>query len=826
MRRAVTSAAPAALGICLVVSPQLLGGAYGWGISIIAALAGTACLLASWAARSDGLKAPLDLPSAALFACVAWTVLQAVPLPRGLTGGLQPEAVELADTAAALIDAAQSSSVPLSISPGSTRAEIVKGAGTLAAFFAAWLLASLGHRRRVAQLAALSTLAMSLVALGHLAAGAERVFGLYEPVHASRDAIAPLVNDNHLSGFLAMGVPVWIGLALEEEERGIRIGYLTAAAVVGASALLSPSRGGVAALVCGVIAIGVLGLARRRGGEKRDVGTAFAAIGATAAAIAGLGLYVGAEALFRDFERGDASKVDLATRGLALSLEHPWFGVGRGAFSAAFVSENAQEVRFTHPENLLAQWTSELGLVVAVVVLAILAWAVLRGVAAARSWARLGAAGGLIAIIVHDLVDFALEMSGVAVVAAALLAIVIAPLRSSRSRPPREVRAWAAAAAAGGAALLAVASVGWRIDDESAFALQTRLTLLIRQGDRREFRECLRHAVRLHPAEPAFLLLGGAEATRHGDPRALAWLNRAMVRAPAWSSPHLETARYLASRGRATQAFLELRAAEERRAGSGTALAAQILEQRPEATGELVRISGTDAVGREFLNQVARGLPLQHEAGIGIDAHLARDGVPAARARQARRALAARDPQRALAVLEPVRDPRDATIQLLRAEAMIELGQPERAVQVLEGALRSTERPEAVLALRARAQAAAGDAEAMRATMEEIRARAGGRASGLAAAWVMQGRHEDQLGNHGAALAAFHQADRLAPESSGLTSAAAMLERMGDLGRAERTYAELCRRTGPESPACGARERVARRLAESRPLGAQPLGTP
>ncbi len=328
---------PAALGVCVVVSPQLLGGTYGWGMAIIAALAGVAALTAAWSARADGLKVPVDLPSAALIVTLVWTILQAVPLPRAVTELLQPEAVRMADTAAKLVDTPEPSWVPLSISPGATRAEVVKGSAVVAAFFAAWLLIGLGHRKRVFQLVALSTLVMALVALGHLAAGATDVFGLYTPIDGAPPLVAPLVNPNHLSGFLAMGVPLWVGLGLEEEDPGIRIGHFVAAAVVGACALLSVSRGGVAALVCGLLALGALGLVRRKERSKRDAGTTWASIAATVAAVAGLGLYVGAEALFRDFEHGDASKLEIGANGIALAIEHPWVGVGRGAFSEAFV---------------------------------------------------------------------------------------------------------------------------------------------------------------------------------------------------------------------------------------------------------------------------------------------------------------------------------------------------------------------------------------------------------------------------------------------------------------------------------------------------------
>lgn len=825
MRRATTYLAPVALGVCLVVSPQLLGGAYGWGVAISALLAGLACAAAAWTARADGLDAPLDRPSAVMLGLLAWTAIQAVPLPRAITELAQPEAVAMADASAALIESDAPSFVPLSISPGATYGEVVKGAAILASFFAAWLLVSLGHRRRVAQLVALSAMAMAVVALGHLAVDAERVFGLYAPRETGSNLLAPLLNANHLSGFLAIGVPLAIGLALDEEDPGKRIGYLVGATVIGACALLAVSRGGVAGLVCGLLALGALGLARKRRNGARDVGTTYATIGAAVAAIAGLGLYVGAEALFRDFEHGDASKLELGANGLALALEHPWVGVGRGAFSAAFVSQHGASVRYTHPENLLAQWTSEWGLVLALVLIGTLAWALVRSIAAARTWTRLGAAAGVIAAVVHDLVDFVLEMAGVAVVAAALLAVVIAPRRRSRTRlERRSVRAWHSAALVSGVTLLAVATLGWRIDRDGADALQERLIQLA--GDERAFRATLLEAVRLHPAEPVFPLLAGAQAVRSDDERAISWLNRAMVLAPGWASPHVESARFLAQRGRVTQAFLELREADERQPGSGAGLACTLLERRPASVTELLRIAGegNDAAAR--LEQVARCLPLDHDAAVAIDARLIEHGSSSAHVREARRRVESGDPQGALAILEPVRSEPDLDVQLAHANALLALEDHARALRVLEQAESLTERPDRVLALRARAEAAAGDAEAMRATMERVRSRARGRARPLAAAWITQARLEQHLGNDGAALAAFQRAHSLDPDSQGLAGVAQLAERTGDLGRALRAYGELCRGAGEGSPHCVARERIERRLAESPPPFAQPPPTP
>lgn len=808
--------APSSLGLCLIISPQLLGGAYGWGIAIGAALAGLACAIAAWSARADGSTATIDRPSAMLLVLFAWTAVQALALPRALTSLAQPEAVAMADATAKLISTAPPSWVPLSLSPGSTRTEVVKGAAIVASFFAAWLLVSLGHRRRVAQLVALSTLTMALVALAHLAAGAELVFGVYAQRETGTPLLAPLLNPNHLSGFLSLGVPLAIGLALDESEPGKRIAYLTAGAVTGATALLAVSRGGVLGLFCGLLALGAFGLARWRRGV-RAIGTAYATIGAAVAAIAALGLYVGAEALYQKFERGDTSKLELSQKGLALALDHPWFGVGRGAFSAAFVSQHGSDQRFTHPENLLAQWTSEWGVFAALALFGVLAWALLRSMATARSWTQLGAAAGVIAIVVHDMVDFALEMSGVAVVAAALLATAIASRRRSRTRRRRGrvLLAWQGALGVGIVALVASLVLGPRLDRQSAEGLES--LLIERMDDATAFRETLLEALRLHPAEPVFPLLAGARAVRWRDEQPMPWLNRAMALAPGWASPHLEAAHFLAQHGRASQALLELREADERQPGTSARLTCAILEERPELTAELLRITSRSPEGIERLERVARCLPLEHDATAAIDARLMEDGANRAHVRSAQRRLDAGDARGALTLLEPIQHEADLEVQLARARMLVALEEHEQAARVLERAEALADRPERlldVLFASARARAAAGDAEGMRAVLERARDRVGGRARRLASIWMTQGQLEERLGNEAAALAAYHRAHRLDADSAGLARVARITEQSGDFASALRAYEELCQRRGEGSGDCAARDRVARRLAE------------
>jgi hypothetical protein len=173
---------------------------------------------------------------------------------------------------------------------------------------------------------------MAVVALAHLAAGAARVFGMYEPVLTGANLLAPLLNGNHLSGFLSMGVPILLAAGLEARERGVRILGMTAAVVVGATTLLAVSRGGATSLVVGMLTLGLL--------PSSQAASAPARIDRRHAAHHrwhggdGRGLRPRRRrGLYADFGANDLSKIELAQRARA-AIQNAWVGVGRDGFSA------------------------------------------------------------------------------------------------------------------------------------------------------------------------------------------------------------------------------------------------------------------------------------------------------------------------------------------------------------------------------------------------------------------------------------------------------------------------------------------------------------
>lgn len=807
-----------ALTLTLVVAPQLLGGVFGWGIALIAALAAITGSLAAAATR--GTHALRPWLGALALALLGWTALQATPLPRAVASALQPLATEVWDDAARLLGGPAPSWIPLSLSPHDTWTEVLKLGAVACVFFASMSLATRSWRRAILVAAAGSVALMAAVALCHLAAGAESVFGLYQPRYAARILVAPLMNRNHLAGFLGMGVPLMLCLALDAPSPARRGGWFAAAVVTGVTVLLAASRGGVASLACGITLVGLLGVARKKssGGQGRSP---LILIGAATASLAGIGLYVASETLFRDFERGDLGKLELAGAGLGLALDHPWIGVGRGAFSSALVADHGAQYRYTHAENWLAHWSSEWGLVVTAVLVVAIAAAARHAIRRARSWPRVGAIAAVGSILTHDLVDFALEGLGVAVVAAAVAGAAIAP-RRPKTAPSRLSSARLSLVALAVVTVGGVLLHGLSIDGSSRRALQAQLERELLDGEHEAFAATLERAVSTHPAEPTFFLLGGAEAVVRDDPAALPWLNQAMRAADGWSGPHAEAARFFARRGAYGQAFVEVREAELRQAGSAFDVACAVLEERPATLDTFVRVTRVDDVGTGIMDRVAHCLPLDSSVAVALDAQLLEAGGERARMRQARRGLAAGDHDEALASLASL-DGTDEEVALLTAQIALAARRPADAVEALE---RSSTTSTRLLRLLAMAQARAGRMDDMHATIERLRGRAAGRADAVAEAWVLQGRLERSQNNDGAAMRCFERAHRIAPTSGAGAEIADLAEALGDLARAFRAHSEICLREGPGSAHCAARDRLERRSTERPLLRTQPTAGP
>ncbi|MCG8557603.1 MAG: hypothetical protein MJD61_20290, partial [Proteobacteria bacterium] len=316
----------------MVLTPQLLGGVHGWSISTIALL-WTVTLLCVWPRR---LRVPLRALESIILLSLGWTLLQAMPMPCSLVDWLSPGS---ASRWLAAFDAlgSESLSCTLSYAVGGTWVEIVKGATVACAFLAGQACAYRGRRSLVLQGAGLSASAMALVALVHGAVGAGSVFGVYQPIQAgSHILLAPLMNENHLGGFLAFGTPLLAGLGVKSSDRVLRLVWFGAAALAAATCVLTMSRGAVVSLLLVAVLSVPWGLRRLRDSLSGPGQGSFDPLSAVAllslVLVLGSGLYAGATLSSALFE-ASLDKLRLVGQALLFVGESPVFGVGRGAFA-------------------------------------------------------------------------------------------------------------------------------------------------------------------------------------------------------------------------------------------------------------------------------------------------------------------------------------------------------------------------------------------------------------------------------------------------------------------------------------------------------------
>lgn len=796
-RAAVRATALSLLGALLVLGPEMIGGRPAWAVVAITALAAAAALAAGLSVRRGvGSTLAESAPLLAVTAALVWTCVQCLPLPASWVVAVNPNGVADERATALLLEAAPSRWGTISRSPWNTAEQVLHGFAIVSTFAAVWWHSIARRGQVVASAIGVSTVAMAVVALVHFALGARSAFGVYTPpVMGSMPS--PLLNENHLAGFLAMGTPMLVALGLDAQLTRIRAAWWLGAVVAAATCVLCISRSGLGSLAVGLLVLAIVAIRA----DPRALQSKRLALGAL---VVGFGLLLAAvlvaDELGEDLASTNLNKVRLALRGLDLVAQQPWLGIGRGAYSEAFVRLFGTSERVEQPENFVVQWASEWGLPATLALLAVLARAWLRATST-RSRVRWGALAGVASIAAHDLLDFATEVVGIAVVASALLALALAPSASALEErwSGRNFVVGVALAAA-----VALVALGPDLEVRRVRESERALIAAIEAHDETRFDAAFRAAVARHPGEPAFALLGAYAAIAAERPDAGRWLNRAMVLAPRWHSPHLLAARWLVDRGALGQAWLELRESERRLPGSSRAFGCELLG-RPGSAEHALRVLANDAAALDRLASCS-GAPTDVTARF--DEVLLATDLVGPRVRMAQRSLARADPSAAVAMLEPIADSGDAGVVLTLAQAYRAAGNPRAAVELLrDGRLEPAARGEAYREL-ARACADAGDAVSMRLAIDRLRGSAHGSAHGIAQALELLGALEHQLGNDGHAFRAYEQAARLDPAGDGLTHVATMAESLGDPARAYRAWAEVCRRDGPSSAACAAAARL------------------
>ena len=578
MRRRDQIAALAVLAT-VFVAVFLIGSSTRW-TAICSAVLGLSCSAIYIRSRRRFTEAP---PLVLLLgAAAALTAFQLVPLPFALLEILSPAKAMLLAANASAIGEATPSFGAISMEPPLTWLALASLVGYLSVAAVAIRVgnSSAGRKLLCQGLVAIAT-AVAAVAVVHQVGSLNTLFGVYDPeqTRGIHRFLSPLINPNHLAGFLATATPLAAGLFIGATGPR-RLLWLGCAVLCAAVSLLVQSRTGVISLSVGLLVFAGLywptrkGIrrkrrhGRRRGNRENQI--ALVIIGAVF--VVGAAFFLGRGAVSElastqtDELTGQRGKVAAWQSSTALLWNHKLVGTGRGAFEQAFSSRiHESRFQYSHVENEYLQALIDWGIPGALFLFYLLLIAV-RVAARHRSSSVIaaGLSGGLVASAIHHVADFGLELPGPAlftvVIFAALSRTDLSLIKSADSttaglqwRNGREL----GLVVVGALIMFAVATPLSRTRGADA----KRLTKAASMKPASKLVDIAIANWKQHPAD--FIAAGQAAEIlwRARDNRAFRVINRALHFHPLSSQLHQTAARMLLNSERPQQALGEYRQA-------------------------------------------------------------------------------------------------------------------------------------------------------------------------------------------------------------------------------------------------------------------------
>lgn len=518
-------------------------------IAPLALLAGLVAVRAQ--APWTGFPAP-----AAVFAALAfYCSLQAMPMPLEWLRVLSPEASRMWISAATAVGETREYA-PISLDPTATIREAFKWLSYAGLFVAsATLGARRGAQRLVEVVFATATLA-ALVTVVHRALDAEALFGIYHPVYVTPDELSPLLNGNNFAGYLLMGALCGFGLILSGRSTGIRGSAAAGTTLCVAMIPGTGSRAGTFALAVGLLTLACWVFSRRGNQSLKTRRASLALAGAVLVSILVTVLWINFDSnTFATLSHLESRKLQIPGRALGMIRDYTWFGSGRGSFESVFPAYGfgSHVPRFAYAENVVTQWVTEWGLLVALAALNALAWMFRPSrMALHRDWANRAAYIAALALIMQNFADLGLELPSLSYGLLALLGglwgegalknpseTIGAP--EQRGKGPY-LFAGTVASVIAFAAVLAQGSPSPDTDRYRMLASYDSMSRPTPAPELTRFTEELHGAILRHPAEPTYFRLGALVARRQGTKTEQAWIDQALVR-----EPHSAFARIIAA---------------------------------------------------------------------------------------------------------------------------------------------------------------------------------------------------------------------------------------------------------------------------------------
>jgi len=606
---------------------------------------------------------------------VGIAAVQSLPLPAALRAHLDPAGVELAG-----VDQA-GRAAPMSLDPPATHAYLARAGAAAVVAFAALVL-SAGRRLRLAVpvMVTLAGLATLSVGLGHRAAFESRIYGIFYTYGGV--PVGPFINPNHEAELLELSAFTALALAYAAGTRDRRRAWKAVAAFLAAGALSTLSRGAVLALGAGALTWMLFPWQSDDDTPRLKSRFAVALLGA--AVVAGVTLSLGGERILGEVlatRPESEGKFRVWLDALKVVPAHP-LGIGVGAFARVFPAYQtlSTAVWYEFVENQPLGLLIEAGIPGALLVAGAFALT-LRHLAkhSRRDRVEAGLCAALVAVLVHNLVDFGLEIPGILFPFLAVLGAILGRQLVATEAPAQR----RSAVAYMGVAVLAI-GVGTTL----LFRPSARDFDALLSGPPSADRPTLiRAALAAHPTDNEYALLAATlEPLQASDgqssPR-LRGLNRALRLCPNCFTAHREAARALWRLGRRRQALLEWRTVVTLSRPSLPSVFEELRRSgaRPEELGSLADDKNRFELCRYLIGQrmveAARSLLASAAAQQGVEFHLVNASLALAendiaRAREASRQAMATQPTDVRAVLtaaevEITDKKSDMAIDLLRA---------------------------------------------------------------------------------------------------------------------------------------------------------------
>jgi tetratricopeptide (TPR) repeat protein len=603
------------LAIAVAGAALAIGAIHTVTLCVVTAVLAAAAVLTWWGGEPIKVRPPATLLLFTGVGLVAYTVFQCTPMPIRWLAVIAPHNADVWSRALTPLHERGPSWAPITLDPIASRIEVLKGVAYLLVFVTALRIA---HRREgVGFLSAAIVVAgilLAVAALVHPAFGARKVFGIYEPGFGV-DAVhvAPLLNPNHLAGYLNIAFCMTLAASLSREPRVPRAIAIALTALLGATQVWVASRGGVVAMILGAVLVATLTLNERA--KRQNSRALLTVVCAGATLLGGIFIVLGSSGRARN-EVFDSSlgKFAVPLDALKMLPAYGVFGTGRGAFESTYpqfrqlVFDAAGYLTFTHPENLLAQWVIEWGAPVGLLGLGLLMVALRPTAAVVRSRMAAGAWAALAAIGAQNLADFSSEVPGVMLAVAVSAAIVVGG--SAGLSPRWNLERWSraptlVAAIASATSVLAliggVTALGHHVveDRKRMYRAAIGRSVAIEQ-----MHDLARGAMLRHPAEPYFPFVTALRSARDDNP--LPWLGATLERAVLYAPAHLLLAHTVAARS-PFQARLEYRLALEQAPEIG----AIALQEAPRLVGsydDAMELVSTGKSGTAMLNALVIGL--------------------------------------------------------------------------------------------------------------------------------------------------------------------------------------------------------------------------